>query len=160
MSRGPKRKPLAERFWAKVVIIDDCDSCWLYTASRFPDGYGRFGISDDYVERAHRVSYLLHHGELPPEGQGVLHSCDTKLCVRPKHLYAGTQQTNLDDAVDRRRFKGMISDIVVQQVRMLYSTRRFSERDLAAHFGISRGSVNSIIVGRHGFSRRGGGEYK
>lgn len=38
-----RRVALVERFWSKVDRRGD-DDCWEWTASRFPEGYGRIGI--------------------------------------------------------------------------------------------------------------------
>src|SRR4029077_20972173 len=84
---------VAIRFWSKVNKID---GCWLGTAAVAGKGdYGYFGFQGK-IQRAHRVSWILTFGEIP-DGLFVLHKCDTPLCVRPDHLFLGTQQDNVDD---------------------------------------------------------------
>jgi len=34
----------------------------------------------------------------------VLHKCDVARCVNPAHLYLGTREDNIKDAIDRKRF--------------------------------------------------------
>jgi hypothetical protein len=94
----------ADLFWAKVdknggvpAHLPDLRECWLWTASLFVGGYGRFG-----AQRAHRVSWELHHGEVP-EGLFVLHRCDNPRCVNPGHLFLGTQTDNMRDMWAKRR---------------------------------------------------------
>lgn len=84
-----------ERFWAKVTRSA---SCWLWTASTTQAGYGQIQarrISSRPL-LAHRVSWELRNGPIPA-GQHVLHKCDTPSCVRPDHLFLGTQRDNNRD---------------------------------------------------------------
>ena len=78
--------------------------CWLWTGYRMPSGYGNFM---DYIEGrkdrlAHRYAYRTFVGPIP-DGIFVLHRCDNPPCVRPDHLFLGTQADNLIDAVAKGR---------------------------------------------------------
>jgi hypothetical protein len=82
--------------------------CWLWTASRYPRGYGMFNLGRDaqgrqHTEYAHRISYVLHHGDIPT-GKVVMHSCDNPQCVNPAHLSLGTQGDNIRDAARKGRY--------------------------------------------------------
>ena len=90
---------LTERFWSKVVKIDD--GCWLWTAALLLDGYGQIWLGQT-MERAHRLSWIIHFGPIP-EGLCVLHTCDNPPCVRPGHLFLGTQLDNVRDAIRKGR---------------------------------------------------------
>lgn len=82
--------PLEERFWLKVEKQEGDDSCWLWTGARAggqPYGHMRY---DSHNVGAHKISYVLANGEIPA-GYFVLHRCRQKNCVRPDHLYLGTQ---------------------------------------------------------------------
>ena len=46
--------------------------------------------------KVHRVAYEEAFGPIA-EGLYVLHRCDTPLCVRPDHLFVGTQGDNIHD---------------------------------------------------------------
>src|SRR4051812_12262122 len=73
-------------FWDKVR---KGERCWIWTGAKHIRGYGACGASYGDT-RAHRVSWLLTNGPIP-DGLGVLHRCNTPLCVNPRHLYLGDQ---------------------------------------------------------------------
>ena len=91
-------KPLETRFWSKV---HKTEGCWLWTASRRRDGYGYISVYG-MMSAAHRVAWRLSYGDIPP-GLFVLHHCDNKVCVRPDHLFLGTQKDNVHDAISKGR---------------------------------------------------------
>lgn len=63
--------------------------CWEWVAYRNPvSGYGYFrGVP------AHRISYELHVGPIPP-GYQIDHLCRVRACINPDHLEAVTLQEN------------------------------------------------------------------
>jgi hypothetical protein len=75
------KKPLSERFWAKV---DKSGECWLWTAGTSRKGYGAI-LVEGKGRAAHRVAYELVNGPIP-EGMQIDHMCHTRACVRPDHL--------------------------------------------------------------------------
>jgi hypothetical protein len=86
---GPKPRPEAERFWAKV---DKSGDCWIWIGAKTRGGYGSFHGSDG--ERlAHRWAYRALVGPIP-EGLHIDHLCRVRACVNPAHLEAVTQQEN------------------------------------------------------------------
>lgn len=96
-------KSLEERFWAKVVKTE---GCWLWVGSTNQNGYGRLsrGGRGSGLVAAHRFSYERTYGPVPPDKE-VLHKCDNPPCVRPDHLFVGTQQVNMDDMASKGRRK-------------------------------------------------------
>ena len=69
--------------------------CWHWTASKDGKGYGRLGGSK-LGSRAHRISFQIFRGPIPP-GMFVCHTCDNPSCVRPSHLFLGTNHDNVED---------------------------------------------------------------
>lgn len=94
MSRQPIRRPLEERFWEKV---DKSGDCWVWTRSTNGSGYGQITMPRAGAPMlAHRVSWLLHYGPIPA-GLFVCHRCDNPPCIRPEHLFLGTNRDNSRD---------------------------------------------------------------
>lgn len=90
------KRSLAEKFFAKVEIGD---GCWGWRGSRTADGYGHI-----WSHRAHRLSWLVFIGEIP-DGMGVLHRCDNRICTNPAHLFIGGQKMNMMDCAAKGRNK-------------------------------------------------------
>lgn len=88
------------RFWS-YVEKQPGDGCWLWKGSFYPNGYGRFSFNGA-GRRVHRLSYLIHKEFIPYE-MNVCHKCDVKNCIRPSHLWKGTQQENMTDMVKKGR---------------------------------------------------------
>lgn len=81
----------AERFWKRV---DKSDSCWLWRGSHTTAGYGNLRLPTGKYDYAHRVSYRLSVGEIPP-GLHLDHLCRVRDCVNPAHLEPVTPRENI-----------------------------------------------------------------
>lgn len=149
----PNANDLA-RFWSKVA---KGDGCWLWQASVLGrGGHGQFTVRVGGKQLhlyAHRVSWELTHGPIP-EGQCVCHHCDVPLCVRPDHLFLGTQADNLNDARAKARLiDGLGARILSDDayVDILTSSRaRGSGRALARKYGVHKQTISRIRNGHQG----------
>jgi len=107
---GSEDNPEA-RFWARVnkdgpppLRHPELGNCWVWTGVIEVQGYGRLRIDGKSI-KAHRLSFVLHGGELDDD-QGALHHCDRRACVRPTHLYAGDHWSNQEDVAEAGTRKG------------------------------------------------------
>ena len=79
------------RFWTKVDRKDD-ESCWLWTATKNPNGYGMWKLSGR-SRGAHLFAYEWLVGPIP-NGMEIDHKCRVRNCVNPRHLEAVTHREN------------------------------------------------------------------
>lgn len=92
--------PLKDRLLSRVQF-DTNGGCWLWEAPG-DNGYGLIKVDGRYVS-AHRASYTAFIGPIP-DGLNVCHTCDVRACIRPDHLWAGTQSQNVRDAIRKGRW--------------------------------------------------------
>ena len=86
-------RSMKERFDAKWTLEPNT-GCWLWTASVTADGYGHMGTTAGKVSSAHRISYQLYRGPIPP-GETIDHLCRVRCCVNPDHLEVVSRRENI-----------------------------------------------------------------
>lgn len=104
--RGPQRRPLAERFWARVDVRGP-DECWPWIGYLDADGYGQIAEGGRCSEplATHRVAWEQVNGPIP-DGMDICHSCDNPPCCNPAHLFPGTHDDNMADMKAKGRANG------------------------------------------------------
>lgn len=75
--------------------VDMSGDCWIWTGKK-NHGYGYLFINHK-TWSVHRLSYILEYGNFN-KSLSVLHKCDNPACIKPQHLFLGTQQDNVNDA--------------------------------------------------------------
>jgi hypothetical protein len=144
------RLPIQNRFWPKV---QKTDGCWLWLGAKH-NGYGQIGEGGrkGRVLMAHRVSWELHNGPIRPETLCVLHKCDNPSCVRPDHLFLGTQLDNIVDRHTKKRSAGppgedngqaKLSEEDVIEIRRKFI--HLSSVALAREYGVSKTQILRIV---------------
>lgn len=145
--------PIA-RFKSKFTAGPD-DECWLWRGGLRDGEYGGFWFWGKN-QFAHRMSYRLFCGPIPPEKM-VCHTCDTPLCVNPAHLWLGSASDNMRDKVRKGRDanrKGQnhgmskLTDALVLDAKRRWRAGGETQRKIAADIGISPSVLCLILQGR------------
>lgn len=135
------------------AILSDEDSCWIWLGPPDRYGYGRIQV-DGKTERAHRMSYRVHVGEIPP-GMNICHTCDTPACINPHHLFPGTQADNIADKIAKGRGRSLKGDecrnaiLSERDVQDVFAEKARGDRveSIAAARGVSTSTVYKILQG-------------
>lgn len=130
--------PLPDRFWVKV---EKTATCWLWTAFRDEQGYGKFarGGAAGGMARAHRVTYEAFLGPIP-DGMYVDHLCHVRHCVNPAHLKAVTPRQNSENRTGASRG----NPTGVRGVRRRPNSERFEVRVFHAGKAYNGGCFGSL----------------
>lgn len=148
--RAVRYPSIDQAFWSRVA---KADGCWVWAGGRGSSGYGRFKFQRKWYG-AHRVSYELNCGPIPP-GLFVCHHCDNPPCVRPDHLFVGTAADNNLDRVKKhgRPFgygynvgeengQSVLTAELVQRARDLRARGLFFQ-EIATLIGVHRSTIAS-----------------
>ena len=153
-----------ERFWSKVKKTA---ACWEWVGCRNKTGYGLFRL-EGRSRLAHRVSWLLNGGLIPGR-LFVCHRCDNPACVRPSHLFLGSQSDNMGDAKRKGRMaSGEKSSMRLHPDRIARGVRRWNAKltdksvleirqaagsgvafkKLASRFHVHQSQISRIVAGK------------
>lgn len=141
---------LQKRFEDKYLPVTE-SGCWLWLANVDEDGYGKIKVHSQQA-RAHRVSYELHVGLIPP-GLFVLHSCDTPACVNPSHLFLGTNTDNMRDRENKKRGNHAVGETHG-------SARLMPDAVLTIRARLALGETQQAIADDYGLARQTVGNIK
>lgn len=150
----------------RAFILQRCKvvgRCWLWQGGKQSAGYGTLGPlaigRKGSSLLAHRVAYEAFYGAIPA-GLFVCHSCDTRACARPDHLFVGSNADNMQDMLRKGR-GGFISHpermprgeshgcarLTRVQVAEIRAAQGIKQRDLAKQYGVTQGTIQKIRAG-------------
>ena len=129
---------------------DITDACWLTRPNlKINTSRPRTHFNFDKLSyQAHRIAYEIFVGPIPDSKQ-INHKCDISNCCNPSHLYAGTQQQNVTDRVQRGRCGDLngtsngMSKLTEDEVISIYKSH-MRVADLAEAYETSQSNVYRI----------------
>lgn len=140
------------RFFKKVKKTD---YCWFWQGAKHSyKGYGSF-YNGNKIVKAHRFSYEHFVGQVP-ENYCVLHTCDNPSCVRPDHLFIGTNKDNVADKMSKNRHprgqscvNAKLSDDEVIEIKKAQQFYYWGQNsDLAHFYKVSNRTISQIKMGK------------
>lgn len=127
-----------ERFWSKVdkngplpEHLSELGQCWVWTGS-LTCGYGQFYFRGKPA-RSSRISWIIENGFVTDDLH-VLHHCDVPRCVRPSHLFQGTNKDNIHDRMTKGRGYRKLNPVVVQEILNLKGI--YGSTQVASDYGV------------------------
>ncbi len=147
--RQKRRISALERLWART---DTSGECWIWRGGKGSMGYGKISRRGKTIG-THQLSWELARGTIP-KGLSILHRCDVPLCVRPTHLFLGTQRDNMRDMVRKGRDRfgennshSVLTEPAVREIRRMLASGK-NRGEVAMVFNVSRSTVEAIAAGK------------
>lgn len=145
-------------FFMEFVDKGGPRGCWVWLGRKNDSGYGILNWFGKQQQRAHRISYQIHGGELEP-ADVLRHSCDNPPCVNPAHLQPGTHADNMHDMHRRgRNWKGprprgersgtsKLTEVAVREIRQ-ERANGMSLKQIASRHGVGHKTIHSVVIGK------------
>jgi len=122
----------------------DCLECHLSTDK---DGYSQVTVQYKNY-RAHRLVYKALIA--PITAEFILHKCDNRRCINPKHLFKGDPKINYDDMYAKGR-RGdnswtttALSPNQVEAAAIMYE-QGYSQAKIADKFGVNQSTISLAL---------------
>jgi hypothetical protein len=142
-----------ERF---MRFVDKAEGCWAWKGNKDDKGRGRFWNGRRQILSS-RAAYELLVGSIP-DGLLICHHCDNPNCVRPSHLFLGTQAQNMQDMIRKGRKRinpcrgeksssAKLTNQQVIEIRQLISSG-VSLSEIGRRFGVWPQTILNIKIER------------
>jgi len=142
----------------KALIARETDDCILWPYAHNEKGYGQLEVNG-ILRKAHVVAWSIHNRKPIPRYKKqtkrtprVLHRCDVRNCINPRHLFRGTQKKNLEDMVQKgRNPRGEthhLARLSSAQIKEIRSIEGKSCSQIAEMYGIGGAYVWMIRAGK------------
>lgn len=154
------------RFQKYVSNTPTSDGCILWNGSAGKHGHGVFfimssknpinGFGRKGLIYAHRASLMIFRETKVDNDLCVCHKCDNPRCVNPDHLFIGTQQDNIKDMFEKKRWRGFPpmkgkenpnSKLCEQDIVNIRKSS-LSGRQLAKKYFVTPANISSIKSGK------------
>ncbi len=150
-------KPLSDRVIEKFLnhCLINGDNCWLWTGPMHShSGYGVFEVYDiEY--KAHRVSFFYFNHRTKESEFDILHTCDNRGCVNPKHLYEGTNLENNQDRACRNpesfirlgstNSASKLTETDVPEIFRLRHKMGWTQQRIANQYGVAFSTIGKVL---------------
>lgn len=163
---------LARRISVEAALENyhvDENGCWIYQGSISNLGYAVIsGISlgRTGVVQLSRIVMSRHLGtDLGDSSTFACHHCDNRACIRPSHIFPGSNQDNIadrhtkgrtarGDASGRRlhperyplHMNAKLTEEQVTTIRLRYAAGGVRQVDLAKEFGVTQTHISQIVL--------------
>ena len=126
---------MIDRLWDLVDFADHPLRCWEWQGDRLPSGAGRLTLAPPDHRMVHEVVYELAYGKAAKNL--VLHWCGNVSCVRPNHLYEGTE-------ADLTRHGNTVVSAVVATIADVVPSEVVAEFDRALGSQLQRRGIGPL----------------
>lgn len=138
---------LSERLEAHSELSPN--GCREWTGSIDGNGYGQINVGGK-LTKAHRAAWELVNGPIP-EGMNACHVCDNRRCILVSHIFIGTRDDNMKDAVRKGRMhlgekhgQSKLTDDKVREMRRLCLEGR-TQSSVAKEYGVCKATMSNIV---------------
>ncbi len=137
-----EKKTVEEMFLSRVIRRDG-NECWGWKWAIHKSGYGVLVKNGRGHHYAHRLSFLMHIGEIPT-GKDVMHICHNPECSNPAHLALGDRKENMRTSFEAGRLQRKIPLDAMPKIRKARAAGA-SLQDIGNMFGCTKQAVRHML---------------